>query len=361
MYEVEFSKDKNWLRFVVKNVETGKTRKFSADLQTERFFGVSQTKPLQVIPSEFRAFGSHYQIASVTYAQKEIIPLWQIITTVCRYNNSIRRISMAEKWINVGITIQNYENDSWLNIPFTKESIKFFKEKNGGVADYETYLLRGVTNEIDSLLEVYPFDSGSRYSDITVIYWYKHNILLNNYYHPEVKGWIYKLLLSGLGYSPNFCNDIQKYLQLYEEIYGKDCSHLSNNIYADMITLNKHRIYSKFLNCDEDLAKRYNPLVIPEFEEKTQYTIITPKTVKEFQSESQQQGNCVLSNYCKRVANGETNIYFIRKKQSPEKSFATMEICNGHITSLLGRGNQRLPIKIEQEIHNIINEHLKQK
>ena len=69
-------------------------------------------------------------------------------------------------------------------------------------------------------------------------------------------------------------------------------------------------------------------------EEKTEfqkeYTNVFPKTVNDFIQEGINQRNCVGS-YAKKVANNKTIVFFVRKKDDPEKSFITAECYDGKL------------------------------
>lgn len=53
------------------------------------------------------------------------------------------------------------------------------------------------------------------------------------------------------------------------------------------------------------------------------YTIIVPKSMGDFTQEGKMQNNCVGYYYHDSIANGENFVYFIRKKENPEKSYIT--------------------------------------
>ena len=360
-YEVEFKKDKNILDFLVVNASTKlKIRTFTIDLEEKNFYGVNKKKPLVKIPIEYKYFSR--KVVSVTYSDDSLSKLWNIICATCD-SGEISYVNLAEKWINVGIDMPINGGTRWTEIPFNKENIKFFKEQNNGVLDYTIYLLKDSKEKLDALKEVYPFESGSRYDDTRVISWFKSNILLNQYSNvfrnEVVQKWIYKMLMKGLGYGDNFMDSLDNYLNLYHNVYGQDYSHLGDNIYTDYVTLKRHHVYSKFLNCDEKLAQRVN-LIVPEIENNSEYTIITPKSVADFRSESEQQGNCVLSHYCRKVADGGTNVYFVRYKNNPTKSFATMEINNNRVQTILGKCNRPINNAVERYLTTTINNYLRQ-
>lgn len=54
-----------------------------------------------------------------------------------------------------------------------------------------------------------------------------------------------------------------------------------------------------------------------------QFTVIVPSNLKDFTDEGKQQNNCVGSYYHKSIAEGRNLIYFIRKTNSPDKSYIT--------------------------------------
>lgn len=54
-----------------------------------------------------------------------------------------------------------------------------------------------------------------------------------------------------------------------------------------------------------------------------QFTVVVPSNLKDFTDEGKQQNNCVGSYYHKSIAEGRNFIYFIRKTNSPDKSYIT--------------------------------------
>lgn len=74
-----------------------------------------------------------------------------------------------------------------------------------------------------------------------------------------------------------------------------------------------------------------------KYEDK-EFFVMTPLSVLEIFDESCQQDNC-LSGYVDDLAVGKTNIVFIRRKNTPEKSYITMEIHGRHIVQAKARYN----------------------
>ena len=61
------------------------------------------------------------------------------------------------------------------------------------------------------------------------------------------------------------------------------------------------------------------------------FFIRSVKSVADLQDEAKQQHSCVFEAYGEKVATGETMIFFMRSKESPEKSLVTVELGNGTI------------------------------
>jgi hypothetical protein len=69
----------------------------------------------------------------------------------------------------------------------------------------------------------------------------------------------------------------------------------------------------------------------PEYEiTHGDYKFIYPKCTQDIKDEAVQQQNCVAS-YIDLVINGDCDILFLRKKDTPEKSAVTIEVRNGKI------------------------------
>ncbi len=60
------------------------------------------------------------------------------------------------------------------------------------------------------------------------------------------------------------------------------------------------------------------------------YMIIIPSSTRDIIQEGQNQHNCVGS-YVYAVAKGESLVFFIRKKDTPEESFVTAEFRHNHL------------------------------
>ncbi|WP_405744908.1 PcfJ domain-containing protein [Anaerovibrio slackiae] len=96
-----------------------------------------------------------------------------------------------------------------------------------------------------------------------------------------------------------------------------------------------------------DMEKKYKK-IRPKLEEKYSYqadgyVIIIPPNVEDFTREGLEMHNCV-GGYKERVANGSTQVVYIRKLDDMDKSFGTMEISTKEtIIQARGKYNKDMP------------------
>lgn len=74
--------------------------------------------------------------------------------------------------------------------------------------------------------------------------------------------------------------------------------------------------------------------------------IVVPKTGDEIKAEGQELHHCV-GGYVGRVAKGETNIFFVRKSEAPDKPYFTLEFKNNKIVQCRGSHNCGMPPEVE--------------
>lgn len=84
------------------------------------------------------------------------------------------------------------------------------------------------------------------------------------------------------------------------------------------------------------------------------YTI--PKTYEDIQNEAEQQGNCLArAGYAQRIIGGTSVIVFMRKKETPERSYITMEIVGDTINQAYLASNVPPTQKDKEEIKKYAN------
>lgn len=79
--------------------------------------------------------------------------------------------------------------------------------------------------------------------------------------------------------------------------------------------------------------------------EDNEYIIFPAHSIEELVQEGSAQHNCVRM-YCEKVANGESQIYLLRRKKEKEKSFVTIEVAGNRIVQAKEKYNK----KISEEI-----------
>ncbi len=92
-----------------------------------------------------------------------------------------------------------------------------------------------------------------------------------------------------------------------------------------------------------------NILILNKYEDD-KYIIFPADSINSLIDESNNQSNCVRT-YCNMVSNNECQIYFMRHKDSINKSFVTIEVRNNKVVQAKTRFNNDVP----HEIMNIIN------
>lgn len=74
--------------------------------------------------------------------------------------------------------------------------------------------------------------------------------------------------------------------------------------------------------------------------------LVVPQSGDEIRKEGEALDHCV-GGYVERVARGETNIFFIRKADHPEKSYFTMEWRDNKIIQCRGMKNCGMPPEVK--------------
>ncbi len=147
------------------------------------------------------------------------------------------------------------------------------------------------------------------------------------------------------GFAMNTMGFVQNWadtLSMQEQIYGKIVDKYPENL------LSVHQVLSyksQLLQQQVNEEKWSGVSAEMEKHEKKgrEYLILSPKTPNDMFDEARMQSNC-LSSYIGRVADGECQIFFLRKRSAPDKSFVTIEIRgDGSLGQVLGRFNRRPP------------------
>ena len=87
------------------------------------------------------------------------------------------------------------------------------------------------------------------------------------------------------------------------------------------------------------IITRSKELLKNTFKDK-KFIILPATSIKDLQDESAQQNNCVRT-YAEKYANGECDIYFMRKIKNPKKSLVTIEVRNNTIVQSRIKNNNQ--------------------
>lgn len=93
----------------------------------------------------------------------------------------------------------------------------------------------------------------------------------------------------------------------------------------------------------EDIAKRFEILNKNTFENK-EFIIFPAISIESLFEESKQQNNCVKT-YAEKYANGECDIYFMRKIANPKQSLVTVEVKNNKVIQKRTKNNDKTNTK----------------
>ena len=132
---------------------------------------------------------------------------------------------------------------------------------------------------------------------------------------------------------PNYYEYIKMISELKYNIQDKNIiypKNFDNTFYAIS------EIY--YSQIDEDIKRIGNLLDINKYEDD-KYIIYPPKLAINMIDEANQQSNCLLT-YITSYSKGESQIYFMRKKDEIDKSLVTIEVENNKVIQALTRYNE---------------------
>ena len=118
--------------------------------------------------------------------------------------------------------------------------------------------------------------------------------------------------------------------------------------------------YQKNQALEEKWAKRKDRLKKKYAFQSDGCAVIVPEHISELVVEGKRQRNCV-GGYMKRVADGETDVVFIRHTDAPDESYITMEVRNGRIVQARTKYNNPPDEKGRQFVEAFRREKLEKK
>lgn len=137
----------------------------------------------------------------------------------------------------------------------------------------------------------------------------------------------------------DYANLIKRWAKLIYSL--NDTLEVKHNILTNFCILQYLEKQYRESHYDENL-NRHNNLNWLYYENDSY--IVRPLTNRaEFHAEAESQRNCVERMYMEYVANGETHVVVVRKKDNPNRSYITCEVSNdGKIQQYLYRCNERV-------------------
>lgn len=122
-----------------------------------------------------------------------------------------------------------------------------------------------------------------------------------------------------------------------------------DNFYLEHNRLTQQMLITKDAEIDKKIQNLSKVLGLNIYEDE-EYIIFPADSINSLIDESTQMSNCVRI-YCERIANNECQIYFMRKKENPFKSFITIEVRGNKVVQARKKFNE-LPDKKEKEVIN---------
>lgn len=162
---------------------------------------------------------------------------------------------------------------------------------------------------------------------------------------------------------------------MYQAIYPSDCivilrDYLNMSITSDTLPDTN----SNSLKREHDITARNYKLVINKIQEEkfiitaktlkkyeygnSKYIVVVPETPQDLINEGRNNRNCVGS-YIQSFSNGKSNIFFIRRKETPNTSYVTLEMRGSKITQAYLSSNRTITDKQTLAFIDEWQEHLK--
>ena len=282
------------------------------DSATGVYYGAKGT-PIQTMPSAFKnsiysyIFTSHQWI--ITHVTDETLT---------------RALNRWECLASLGLYTSDHEvlTDANYDFPVLKKDlVNYIKEHSEAAPCYSEELRKKY--ELSISCPEYNMLTGQA---LTVV---NHTIFEETQFPLE---WFIKAMLkyqlddvSYLGVSPwTYAGYLEHY---YEQCAALNIEPvITKNMFATMgHTAHLYNNYKK-ANMNNDI-KRFND--IPELYYENDTYIVRPLlSTEEFHAEAEAQQNCVERLYMERVADGNTHVVTVRKKDAPTQSLITCEISN---------------------------------
>lgn len=280
-----------------------------------------------------KAIKSNDYIAMV---KKHCAPQFEDVFT-CRYNDEARYIRCYNAYPNLYEQYAREERilrNFLLNSPMTSMLIEKFGLDNirNFIEEFKLSLVRDTRSSNYGTYYENPFSS------------YNMQRILESYnfdYKTFRDYVLYQSVRMGYGCAlSRFWDDWKDTLDMQQRMYGK-----IKEKYPDDLPLYHQRLsYKAIINAEEIDAKALTRVVekLSKYDMNVgDFVFMCPKSQQDMTDEAQQQANC-LASYIQKYINGESEIFFMRKKDDPETSYITIEKAGYELRQIYYACNRRV-------------------
>lgn len=250
--------------------------------------------------------------------------------------NGVKTLSMLELFLGQPDLLENVSSLCSLPSECPKGFIKWIRENNKPLNDTslnEFKTVQALRQRSKEDLEIYEFLTTTEDSPVDRIFVEGKNLI--DWYlttDPTTRKIFNKILKVSLkGFSWNLTRQMLEWLNCFiTPVYFN--RGLRVPIYNPIQYANTNRSFAwnnKMLSeiaesqMEESILAKENIIRPIETLSNEQFTVVVPSSLKDFTDEGKQQSNCVGYYYHKSIAEGRNLIYFIRKTNSPNKSYIT--------------------------------------
>jgi len=289
-------------------------RQAKINCNTFAFYGVSGNK-VKNIPTFIKEILTKLNSSSVKTENQIVLELVEFFRANYTHSSRYRFLplfKLAEKSLSLGLDFQVniYEINRMnvKNLKLNKDFCSFLFEHYNGVFNFNSY---------DSYVFYHNSKLNFSFETMEVLrtmhhYNYEQNFL--EYIGHQIE---YRRinLMPSFQASVNFLYDVLKEMNKPLE--------KEKNFFNYVIKIATEYKIQKDIKMRENLLKNQNDKFAFENEN---FIAIVPKTKQQFQSEGNQQKNCIYNSMLKQVTRGIINIVFIRRKNNIEKSYISCSI-----------------------------------
>ena len=332
-----------------------KAKPYKFDVNTGMFYGLTG-KPIKSCPTGFGKWvEENYRTNNIVYmmytvrSNPQSYNMGWNIPTMDRLSEVAALFNIADKLGSIGYSFKSCDEcrrDTLLDLDKTfKDFAKYIRENpNGSIREYQSVGAKDrwlrqhklvadghLTDEIINML----WDNRRMYAEdktSLVAYYITHG--LYDFFNIEPQSVRFS---SSCGVSSMF-EKIKQYFDLCDKMNVKP---QKEDMLRSYVNLRRTYVMNRKELDMAALAAQYAKHPALAYENDT-FKVVIPTTREDFLNEANAQQNCVYSYYLPDVIKGNTNVVFIRRKNTPDKSFITCEVGNnGNIRQYLGFANNR--------------------